>query len=318
MGVLGAEATPRPNVAFLFAGQGAQRPGMGRALAEKSAAARAVFDAVDAVRPGTSAQCFGGTKEELALTANTQPCVLAVDLACAAALAERGVVPAAVAGHSLGELGALAFAGAFDVEAAMRLAVVRARLMTQCCDAHPGAMRAVMKLAPERVEELASQAGEAWAVNYNSPLQTVIAGAPDACERLDALVRDAGGRSMRVAVSGAFHSPYMADAATGLSAHLAQHAPASPRMACWANLTGRPYPTEPAKVAATLASQVKSPVRWADELRGMRAAGIDTFVEVGPGHTLTGLVKRTLDGVRAMSVEDPDQLEAALAAIAEG
>ena len=186
-----AGAAARTNVAFLFAGQGSQKPGMGQALYEASPAARAVFDAVEEVRPGTREQCFSGTKEELSLTINTQPCVFAVDLACACALRERGVVPAAAAGHSLGEVSALAFAGAFDTVAATRLVSERARLMTACCEEHPGAMRAVLKLDATTVEELAAKAGEAWPVNYNSPLQTVVAGSPEACEKLDALVREA-------------------------------------------------------------------------------------------------------------------------------
>ena len=306
-----------PNVAFLFAGQGSQKPGMGRALAEASAAARAVFSAADSVRPGTSAQCFEGTKEELSFTVNTQPCVLAVDLAAAEALRERGVVPAAVAGHSLGELGALAFAGALSPEGAFGLAVERAKLMTACCEAHPGAMRAVLKLDPAKVEELAAQAGEAWAVNYNSPLQTVVAGSPEACEALDGLVRAAGGRSVRVAVSGAFHSPYMADATSGLADWLGGHPLAEPALTCWSNLTGRPYAGDAATMADTLSRQVSNPVRWVDELRGMQEAGIDTFVEVGPGHTLTGLVRHTLKGVRAICVETPDQLDDAVSQILE-
>ena len=312
-----AGAAARTNVAFLFAGQGSQKPGMGQALYEASPAARAVFDAVEEVRPGTREQCFSGTKEELSLTINTQPCVFAVDLACACALRERGVVPAAVAGHSLGEVAALAFAGAFDMVAATRLVSERARLMTACCEEHPGAMRAVLKLDAATVEELAAKAGEAWPVNYNSPLQTVVAGSPEACEKLDALVREAHGRSMAVAVSGAFHSPYMAAATDGLAAYLEANQPQVPALPTWANLTGAPYGDAPAEVARTLSAQVSHPVRWVDELLGMQAAGIDTFVEVGPGHTLTGLVKRTLEGVTTYNVENPDQLEDVVRALEE-
>lgn len=312
-----AGAAARTNVAFLFAGQGSQKPGMGQALYEASPAARAVFDAVEEVRPGTCEQCFSGTKEELSLTINTQPCVFAVDLACACALRERGVVPAAVAGHSLGEVAALAFAGAFDMVAATRLVSERARLMTACCEEHPGAMRAVLKLDAATVEELAAKAGEAWPVNYNSPLQTVVAGSPEACEKLDALVREAHGRSMAVAVSGAFHSPYMAAATDGLAAYLEANQPQVPALPTWANLTGAPYGDASAEVVRTLSAQVSHPVRWVDELLGMQAAGIDTFVEVGPGHTLTGLVKRTLEGVTTYNVENPDQLEDVVRALEE-
>lgn len=303
-------------VAFLFAGQGAQHPGMGAELAAASPAARAVFDAADAERPGTSAQCFEGAQEELNDTANTQPCVFAVDLACARALVERGVEPQAVAGFSLGEVAALTFAGAYTDEAGFELVCHRAALMADAARRHPGAMRAVMKLDAERVGELAREAGEAWPVNYNSPQQTVVAGTPDALERLDALVKAERGRSMPVAVSGAFHSPYMEEAATALAALLADgREPASPELPVIANRTARAYPDGPAagaERAKLLAEQVASPVQWVETLRELERRGIDTFIEVGPGKTLTGLVKRTLEGVRALPCETPDQLEAVL------
>lgn len=204
------------SVAFLFAGQGAQHPAMGVDLIEASPAAAEVFAIVDEVRPGTSEQCRSASKEELSQTENTQPCVFVHDLAAATALRERGVVPAACAGFSLGEVAALTFAGAFDTRAGFELVCERAALMAAAAERHPGGMRAVIKLDAEQVENLAKQAGEdCWPVNYNSPQQTVVAGAPEALQELDVLVKGAGGRAMKVAVSGAFHSPYMTEATEG-------------------------------------------------------------------------------------------------------
>ena len=221
------------SVAFLFAGQGAQHPAMGVDLIEASPAATEVFAIADEVRPGTSEQCRSASKEELSQTENTQPCVFVHDLAAAAALRERGVVPAACAGFSLGEVAALTFAGAFDTRAGFELVCERAALMAAAAERHPGGMRAVIKLDAAQVENLAAQAGEdCWPVNYNSPQQTVVAGAPEALQALDDLVKEAGGRAMKVAVSGAFHSPYMAEATEGLATYIQDsHAP-SPLLIC--------------------------------------------------------------------------------------
>ena len=308
-------------VAFLFAGQGAQHPGMCAELAAAEPAARTVFEIADAVRPGTSAQCFEGTQEELNSTANTQPCVFAADLACARALAAHGIVPAAVAGFSLGEVAALTFAGSYTDEEGFELVCRRAALMAEAAEENPGAMRAILKLDAATVEELAAQAGEAWPVNYNSPQQTVVAGAPAALETLDELVRAAKGRSMPVAVSGAFHSPYMAPAADALAAYLAEgHAPAAPQLPVIANRTAEAYPAGSgeqggAARAELLASQVANPVQWVRTLEELERRGIDTFIEVGPGKTLTGLVKRTLKGATALPCETPDQLADVLDAL---
>ncbi len=296
-------------VALLFAGQGAQHPGMGAELAAREPAAQKVFEVADAVRPGTSDQCFHGSDDELRVTANTQPCLFATDLAIARALEAYGVAPQAVAGFSLGEVAALAFAGSLSDEEAMRLVCHRARLMQEAAERHPGGMRAIIKLEAQVIESLAEQAGDAWPVNYNSPKQTVVAGLPEALERLDALVREAKGRSMNVAVSGAFHSPLMAEASEGLAAYLAAHPLGEPRIPVVANLTARPYPADEGERADTLAQQVSHPVRWVQTLEWLHAEGVDTFVEVGPGRTLTGLVKHTLSGVTALSCETSEELD---------
>lgn len=306
-------------VAILFAGQGAQHPGMCAELAAAEPAARAVFDMADSVRPGTSAQCFEGTAEELRQTLNTQPCVFAADLAVARALEAHGVRPSLVAGFSLGEVAALTFAGAFSDEEGFALVCERARLMEAAATAHPGAMRAVLKLDAQTVTELAAQAHDAWPVNYNSPKQTVVAGLPDALDKLDALVREAGGRSTALAVSGAFHSPLMAEAADGLAACMQSgHQPAAPKLPVLANATAEPYPASDdaaAERAGLLSQQVCNPVQWVRTLEYAQAQGVDTFIEVGPGHTLTGLVKRTLKDVTALACETPEQLAEALAAV---
>lgn len=300
------------SVAFLFAGQGAQHPAMGVDLIEASPAAAKVFAIADEVRPGTSEQCRSASKEELSQTVNTQPCVFVHDLAAAVALRERGVVPAACAGFSLGEVAALTFAGAFDARAGFELVCERAALMAAAAERHPGGMRAVIKLDAAQVENLAAQAGEdCWPVNYNSPQQTVVAGAPEALQELDVLVKEAGGRAMKVAVSGAFHSPYMAEATEGLATYIQDgHAPSPLLIPVMANMTAVPYPADPRTASDVLANQVSHAVRWADTLHTLQDQGIDTFIEVGPGKTLSGLVKRTLSDVRVYSCETAEQVAA--------
>ena len=300
------------SVAFLFAGQGAQHPAMGVDLIEASPAAAEVFAIADEVRPGTSEQCRSASKEELSQTENTQPCVFVHDLAAAAALRECGVVPAACAGFSLGEVAALTCAGAFDTRAGFELVCKRAALMATAAERHPGGMRAVIKLDAAQVENLAAQAGEdCWPVNYNSPQQTVVAGAPEALQELDVLVKEAGGRAMKVAVSGAFHSPYMAEATEGLATYIqAGHAPSLLLIPVMANMTAAPYPADPQAASEVLANQVSHAVRWVDTLHALQDQGIDTFIEVGPGKTLSGLVKRTLSDVRVYSCETAEQVAA--------
>lgn len=300
------------SVAFLFAGQGAQHPTMGVDLIEASPAAAEVFAIADEVRPGTSEQCRSASKEELSQTENTQPCVFVHDLAAAAALRERGVVPTACAGFSLGEVAALTFAGTFDTRAGFELVCERAVLMAAAAERHPGGMRAVIKLDAEQVEGLAKQAGEdCWPVNYNSPQQTVVAGAPEALQELDVLVKEAGGRAMKVAVSGAFHSPYMAEATEGLATYIQDgHAPSPLLIPVMANMTAAPYPADPRAASDVLGNQVSHAVRWVDTLHALQDQGIDTFIEVGPGKTLSGLVKRTLSDVRVYSCETAEQVAA--------
>mgnify|MGYP000510882991 CR=1 FL=1 len=298
--------------AFLFSGQGAQRAGMGKEFYEHFASVRALFDAAEELRPGTLQQMFAGSDDELRQTENTQPCLYLADLAAAYALRDSGLQPEAVAGFSLGEVAALTFAGAFDTRAGFELVCERAALMAAAAERHPGGMRAVIKLDAAQVEGLAKQAGEdCWPVNYNSPQQTVVAGAPEALQELDVLVKEAGGRAMKVAVSGAFHSPYMAEATCGLAAYIeAGHAPSPLLIPVLANMTAAPYPADPQTASDVLANQVSHAVRWVDTLHALQDQGIDTFIEVGPGKTLSGLVKRTLSDVRVYSCETAEQVAA--------
>jgi len=184
-------------IAFLFAGQGAQAPGMGEAFYNASPAAKRVFDAVEAQRPGTIEQCFRGDAQTLMRTDNTQPCLFATDLACAVAAVEAGVRADCCAGFSLGELCALYFSGLFPVlEEVIRLVIVRSEAMQRCNEAHPGARAAVLKLAPAQVEAICADIEEAWPVNYNCPGQTVVACAADRLADVTAAVKAAGGRCM--------------------------------------------------------------------------------------------------------------------------
>ena len=294
-------------IAFVFSGQGAQAPGMGKELYECSAAAKAVFELCDSIRPGTSEQCFNGTKEELTVTANTQPDMFAVEVAAARALVEVGIQPDALAGFSLGEISALAFSGAVSLEDGFKLVCRRGELMQEASNAADSAMVAVVKLPPEKVEELAGQFDQVYPVNYNSPAQTVCAGLSSSMDGFKAAVKAAGGRALPLKVSGAFHSPFMSSAAKGLAEVLAPMEFAAPSRPLYSNVTAQPY--EDGQFKDLLSRQVENPVRWQTIVENMIAAGVDTFIEVGPGKTLAGLIGKINSDVRALNVEDAESLK---------
>ena len=294
-------------IAFVFSGQGAQAPGMGKELYECSDAAKAVFELCDGIRPGTSEQCFNGTKEELTVTANTQPDMFAVEVAAARALVEAGIQPDALAGFSLGEISALAFSGAVSLEDGFKLVCRRGELMQEASNAADSAMVAVVKLPPEKVEELAGQFDQVYPVNYNSPAQTVCAGLSSSMDGFKAAVKAAGGRALPLKVSGAFHSPFMSSAAKGLAEVLAPMEFGPPSCPLYSNVTAQPY--EDGQFKDLLSRQVENPVRWQTIVENMIAAGVDTFIEVGPGKTLAGLIGKINSDVRALNVEDAESLK---------
>ena len=302
-------------IAFVFAGQGAQYPGMGRELYEASPAAKAVMDQAEAARPGTRAQCFEGSKEELALTANTQPCLFTVDLMCAAALGEQGVTPALCAGFSLGEVAAAAFSGMLDFPTAFAFVQERARRMHACAQAFPGFMAAVLRLSPEAVRELCGGLEGVYPVNFNAPGQIVISGALSQKDAFFQAVGEQKGRAMPLAVSGAFHSPFMKEAADQLGLWLGQAGVKAPSLPVYANSTALPYEGD---CAALLARQVDHPVLWEDTIRRMAQGGADCFVELGPGTVLSGLIRKILPEARVSHVEDPASLGETLAMLKGG
>lgn len=293
-------------IAFVLSGQGAQYPGMGKELYDCSPAAKAVFDMADSVRPGTAAQCFDGTKEELSLTINTQPCVFAVDLAAARAAQEIGVKADFTAGFSLGEIAALAFGQALSDEDAFKLVCKRAELMNSAAEKNKGAMAAVLKLTPEKVEEICSGFENTWPVNYNSPAQTVVATSEDNLDALCAAVKMQKGKAVALAVSGAFHSPFMEDASLGLAQYLDGKRFNDPQIPIYANATAEPYEGD---FAELITKQVKSPVLWQKTVENLAALGVDTFIECGPGKTLTGLIKKINPNLRAFKLENKEDLE---------
>ncbi len=294
-------------IAFVFSGQGAQYSGMGKALCSSSAAAKAVYDMADGVREGTSKMCFEGSTEDLNRTVNTQPCVFTADLAAARALEEKGIKPDCVAGFSLGEIAALAFSGILTDEEAFKLVCKRGELMDKAATENPGAMAAVMKITPEQVEEICKGFDKTYPVNYNSPAQTVVATTSKNAEAFCEAVKAAGGRAKLLAVSGAFHSPFMAQAADGLAEYIKDIDFKKPQLEIYSDVTALPYEGD---YKALVKAQVESPVRWQSIVENMIDNGVDTFIEVGVGKTLTGLIKRINGDVKAFKVETPEDIEA--------
>lgn len=306
-------------VAFLFPGQGSQAVGMGADVAERYPAAREIFRRADeALGEPLSQLCFGGPEEALRLTANTQPAVLVASLAVHAVLAEAGAKCDGVAGHSLGEYSAVGAAGGLEVEDLVRTVRQRGELMQAAVPVGEGAMAAVLGPSREEVEAACAAAsgesGVVVAANFNAPEQTVIAGHAAAVARAGELLRQRGAkRVVPLPVSAPFHSPLMWPAREGLAPVLAALPLRPLAVPLYNNVDAAPVHL-PEEVRDGLVRQVDAPVRWVELVQRMAADGFDTFVEIGPGSVLTGLVRRIARGATTWTVGTVAQVEAYLAA----
>ncbi|MDD4237708.1 MAG: ACP S-malonyltransferase [Desulfotomaculaceae bacterium] len=305
-------------IAFVFPGQASQYVGMGRELCSHFPEAAAVFEKADAVLGfSLSSLCFEGPQEELNKTAITQPAVLTTSLACLAVLQKAGgPVPAAAAGHSLGEYSALVAAGSMSFEDAVRLVRKRGQYMQEAVPLGEGGMAAVMGLSSEAVAAVCREAsayGVVEAVNLNCPGQVVIAGDMAGLKAAEPLLKEAGAkRVISLPVSAPFHSRLMVPAGEKLAKDLDGVALADPSTPVVANVSADYVRTGP-EVKASLIRQVSSPVRWEESVRRLVASGIQTFVEVGPGKVLSGLIKKTSREALIYNMEDLASLEKVLA-----
>lgn len=300
-------------VAFVFPGQGSQAVGMGKAVAEADARARAVFEEADqALGESLSGLCFSGPEDALKLTANTQPALLTVSIALFRAL---DVAPDVVAGHSLGEYSANVAAGTIPFGQAVKLVRIRGTYMQEAVPVGAGAMAAVLGGDLAAIEQaLAAIEGVVSPVNYNSPGQLVIAGEAAAVEAVKPTLVGLGCKVIALPVSAPFHSSLMLPAEERLAPHLRDTPFAAPSVPIYVNVDAAPVQSGDAARDA-LIRQVSRPVRWQESVERMRADGVTLCVEVGQGKVLTGLIKRIDKSIALVNVQGPADLDAARAAI---
>ena len=300
-------------IAFVFPGQGSHRAGMASAWLPQAA------DMFTDLSDATGLDLVATADDADACGASTrlgQPSITAVSLAALAALTDAGLAPDLVAGHSLGELSAAVAAGVFTPTEGVSLVAARGRAMGQACRSAPGTMAAVVRVDTETVEEVVATIDDVVVANINAPGQVAIAGTQAGIDAATEALRNEGGRVIALPVEGAFHSPAMTPAVVALTAALQWTPARDPEVGLVSGLDGAVRLTGSA-VTRALVEGVLAPVRWIDVQHALRDAGVGLLVEVGPGGVLTGLAKRTLPDVRAVSVQTPEDVAVAVQAAAE-
>jgi len=308
-------------IAFVFPGQASQYPGMGKELADKYPVARAVFEEADQVLGFSISQmCFAGSEEDLKQTANTQPAILTCSVATYRILAEKGIKPDFVAGHSLGEYSALVAAGAMKFSDAVQIVRKRGTYMQEAVPAGQGAMAAIMGLSPAVVTDACKRAAEGKVcspANLNSPEQTVISGHPEAVKRAVEIASQLGAkRAVILAVSAPFHCALMMPAQERLEKDLRQVQIGPLRVPLVTNVDADTE-TSAEEARDALVRQVTMPVRWEESIHELIDEGVNTFVEVGPGRVLTGLLRQIERSVGTLNVEDEKSLATTVEKIAQ-
>lgn len=311
-------------IAFLFPGQGSQRPGMGHDAATRSASAMALFDRANEILGfDLKALCFEGPEDALKPTDITQPALFTASAATLELLRGAGIAPFAVAGHSLGEYSALYAAGVIDFETGLRAVRERGLAMAKAGAERPGKMAAVMGLEGPRVAELCAEVtaagnGVVVAANFNDPSQTVISGDGPAVEAACEKAKTAGAkRALLLPVSGAFHSPLVAPAGDHMREVLAASAFAAPSCLFLNNADVLPL-ADADTIRASLVRQITSSVRWVETQHALAGAGVDFFIEVGSGKVLQGLAKRTVKDIPCFATDKSADIDEAVAAATAG
>lgn len=301
---------------FLFSGQGSQYPGMGAELAAKFCKTKEIIECgSDILGYDLLKKLTESTADELAQTRLSQPAIFTTSLLALCAARENGIDNAAVAGHSLGEYAAMYASGMLSMEDAFKAIKLRAEAMAKAAGNSKGAMAAILRCEPDTIEEVcASVNGFAAPANYNSPEQTVIAGEVEAIDEAMAKFTELGKRSVKLAVSAAFHTKLMQPAADEFKAAISDFKFTKPNCDFYANLYGKKL-DDFSDMPSYLAAHICSPVKFVDELNAMNEAGIEAFVELGPGKVLSGLVKKTLKPAVNTNIENNETLEKALAAL---